>query len=236
MHLYIIRHADPSYNPDGLTKNGYKESQVLATRLKNYGVNKIFSSNMVRSRLTAEPTSKLLNIDINIHKWLMEPEELKIVQSNKEYCIWDTYGETIRQFDKMPSKNSWYKNYPFDNPKVKESWDKFVENCDDFLLSLGYKRVNGRFEVIKKNNDRIAIFTHNGTCLYFLSYFLEIPLPLVFSGFYCWPSSLTDIYFDQRSSKWATPRALCVADTSHLATDNLKPQARGMGDYCPEYY
>lgn len=236
MHLYVIRHADPSYNPDGLTENGYKESEALALKLKEVGVNKIFSSNMVRAKLTAAPTAKLLNLDININKWFMEPEELKIVQDGKEYCIWDTYGETVRQSDKMPTADTWTENFPFDNPRVIASWDKFTAQCDEFMLSLGYKRVNGRFEVIKKNDDRIAIFTHNGTCLYFISYLLGIPLPLVFCGFYSWPSSVTDMYFDQRSDKWAVPRALCVADTSHLYANKLKPQARGMGDYCPEFY
>jgi len=77
MHLYIIRHFNSSYNIEGLTKNGYKESKELATKLKENEVNKIYCLNMIRAKLTAKPTSKLLNLDIYIHKWLIKLEELQ---------------------------------------------------------------------------------------------------------------------------------------------------------------
>jgi probable phosphoglycerate mutase len=69
-----------------------------------------------------------------------------------------------------------------------------------------------------------------------LAHLLELPPSLVWCGFYSWPSSVTDIYFDERSHNWAVPRALHVADVSHLYNAGLRPQARGMGDRCDEFY
>lgn len=236
MHLYIIRHADPNYNPEGLTENGIKESLALAPRLKELNINKIYSSSKLRAIQTAKPTAELLHLDIQIEPWLNETEHIKLTQDNKEYCIWDTYGETVRGNDTLPTQDNWNKVYPFNTEEMTNSWTNFRRDADNLLKRLGYERINGRYKVINKTDDRVAIFCHNGTFCYFIAHLLEIPLPLAFSGFFCWPSSVTDIYFDQKSETWAVPRALCVADTSHLSKNSLKPQARGMGDWVPEYY
>ena len=204
MHLYLIRHADPSYNPDELTPAGHKEAAVLAPRLKAYGVNRIFSSDMIRTKQTAQYASDLLGIPIEIKPWLMEPEQIRVHQDGVDYVVWDTYGETIRMHDNMPGHDDWHLRPPFNKGTLYHDWLDF--------------------------------FCHNGSLLMMSAHLLEIPLPLIFSGFYCWPCSLTDIYFDQRSDNWAVPRALHVADVSHLIAAGLKPQARGMGDRCDEYY
>lgn len=236
MHLYLIRHADPIYDPDELTSIGHKEAEALAPRLKNYGVNRIFSSNMTRTLQTAQYSSDLLSIPIEVKPWLMEPAQIRINQNGFDYVIWDTYGEKIRSGETLPGHDDWQKREPFDKGPLYKDWLEYRETFDKFLGEFGYHREGGRYRVDKRTDDRIAIFCHNGSLLMTIAHLLEIPLPLVFSGLYCWPCSLTDIYFDQRSDKWAVPRALHVADVSHLAMAGLKPQARGMGDRCDEYY
>ena len=80
-----------------------------------------------------------------------------------------------------------------------------------------------------KGDPRIALVSHNGTVLLFLAHLLALPLPLVWCGFYSWPASVSTIHFEEHSDAWAAPRALCVADTSHLRSAGLEPQPRGMG-------
>lgn len=236
MHLYLVRHADPSYDPDELTKIGHKEAEALAPRLKDYGVNRIYSSDKIRTLQTAQYSSDLLDVPVEVQPWLMEPEQIRIHQDGFDYVIWDTYGETIRKNSELPGHADWHRNAPFDAGALYENWIEFRDKFDTFLAEYGYHREGGRYRVEKTRDDRIAIFCHNGSILFMIAHLLEIPLPLVFSGLYCWPCSLTDIYFDQRSEKWAVPRALHIADVSHMAVAGLKPQARGMGDRCDEYY
>lgn len=236
MHLYLVRHADPCYDPDELTVIGHKEAESLAPRLKDYGVNRIYSSDKIRTLQTAQYSSDLLDVPVEVQPWLMEPEQIRIHQDGFDYVIWDTYGETIRKHSELPGHTDWHRNAPFDEGALYENWLEFREKFDGFLAGYGYHREGGRYRVDKTSDDRIAIFCHNGSILFMIAHLLEIPLPLVFSGLYCWPCSLTDIYFDQRSEKWAVPRALHIADVSHMAVAGLKPQARGMGDRCDEYY
>jgi probable phosphoglycerate mutase len=76
----------------------------------------------------------------------------------------------------------------------------------------------------------MALVAHNGTLLLFLAHLLELPVSLVWSGFYSWPASVTVILFEEHSDTWAVPRALHVADISHLYAANLEPQPRAFGN------
>lgn len=236
MHIYIIRHADPCYNPDSLTELGHKEATALAPRMKEFGVSHVYSSPMVRAKETAFYTAKMQGLDIIEKEWLKELSHISVNQNGKDYSIWDVFGETIRGDDSLPNHKDWYLRPPFNDTPIGDLWLKFRVQADEFLAEHGYTRVNGRYRIDRSNDDRIALFCHNGTVLLLLAHLLEIPPAMVWSGFYCWPSSVTDIYFDERSKEWAVPKALHVADVSHLISNGLKPQARGMGDRCDEYY
>lgn len=236
MHLYIIRHADPCYDPDSLTDIGHREAEALAPRMRGYGVNYVYSSPMVRAKQTASYTAELQGLQIIEKPWLKELSHIHILQDGRDFCIWDTFGETVRGSLPLPGHDDWNHRPPFNSTEIGTLWHEFRKQVDDFIAGHGYTRVNGRYRIDRSNNDRIAVFCHNGTLLLLLAHLLEIPPSMVWSGFYCWPCSVTDIYFDERSSDWAVPRALHVADVSHLIAAGLKPQARGMGDRCDEYY
>ena len=235
MHLYIVRHADPCYESHGLTAIGHREAAVLANRLQEFGVTHIYSSPLERAAQTAAYTAATLGLPIVKRDWL-EELELRIAQGGRDYAIWDTFGETIRAAHPLPTTEDWHLHPPFSEADVAGYWLDFRRRMDEFTAEHGYSRVRGRYRIERSNDDRIAVFCHNGTLLMMLSHLLELPPPLVWCGFYSWPSGVTDIYFDERSREWAVPRALHVADVSHLYKNGLKPQARGMGDRCDEFY
>jgi probable phosphoglycerate mutase len=235
MHLYIIRHADPCYDPDSLTEVGHREAAALAPRLKEFGVTHVYSSPLVRATQTAAYTADLLGLPIVKRDWLKELD-VQIVQDGKSYMVWDTFGEIIRDVHPLATLEDWYRRPPFDRTKIGKYWLSFRESVDEFIAGHGYTREDGRYRIDQSNDDRIALFCHNGTLLMMLAHLLELPPSMVWCGFYSWPSSVTDIYFDERSHHWAVPRALHVADVSHLYKEGLKPQARGMGDRCDEFY
>lgn len=233
--MYIIRHADPNYDPDSLTELGHQEAAALAVRLKEFGITHIYSSPFVRATQTAGYTAELLGIPVAEKEWLRELD-VRIVQNGRSFMIWDTFGETIRDLHPLPTLEDWYRRPPFKNTEIGSYWLGFRAMVDDFTAHHGYTREEGRYRIDRSNDDRIALFCHNGTLLMMLAHLLEIPPSLVWCGFYSWPSSVTDIYFDERSHNWAVPRALFVADVSHLYKNGLKPSARGMGDRCDEFY
>lgn len=177
MHLYIIRHADPCYDPDSLTETGHKEAAALAPRLREFGVNHVYSSPMTRAKQTASYTAELQGLEIIEKSWLKELSHIHIKQNGKDYSIWDTFGESIRNRQPLPGHDDWYQRPPFDRTEIGDLWQEFRILADQFIAEHGYTRVNGRYRIDRANNDRIAVFCHNGTLLLFLAHLLEIPLP-----------------------------------------------------------
>jgi len=230
MHLYLIRHADPDYAVDGLTPQGHLEAEALAKRLSSPGLQAIYTSNAGRAIATASYTADLLGLPYQVAPWLLEPDHLEIEQGGTTYKIWDTFGETVRAEDPPPGLSDWPQRPPFDDVALTHMWQDFRQKADELIARHGYQRVAGRYRLERPNRDRVAIFCHNGTVLLFLAHLLELPLPLVWCGFFAWPASVTTIYFETHSEQWAVPRALGVADVSHIVQAGLIPQPRAMGD------
>ena len=65
MKLIIIRHAEPDYEIDGLTKKGQREAELLAKRLSEIKPDVFYCSTMGRAKCTIEPTLKALSIFLN---------------------------------------------------------------------------------------------------------------------------------------------------------------------------
>ena len=236
MHLYLIRHADPNYEIDDLTTQGHREAEALAKRLAGAGINHIYTSPAGRAIATATYASELLDMPFQVEPWLVEPSHLRVEQAGKSYVIWDTFGQTVRASNPLPGLTDWSARPPFDTPEMAGVWQSFRAEVDALLTRHGYTRIAGRYRVDNANEERVAIFCHNGTILLFLAHLLALPLSMVFCGFYAWPASVTTIYFESWSAEWAVPRALNVADVSHIYLAGMRPQPRAMGDRYEAYW
>jgi broad specificity phosphatase PhoE len=230
MHLYVIRHADPDYANDTLTTQGFGEARALAARMAAVGLTHLYSSPLPRAVLTAQAVARLSAVPIVQEDWLVEPAYLTVVQNGESYKIWDTFGEDVRSGGTPPTQETWNRVPPFDSPEVSEMWRGFRLHADELLARHGYAREGGRYRVRQGNRDRIAIVAHNGTFLLFLAHLLELPVSLAWSGFFAWPASVTVFFFEEHSDTWAVPRALHVADVSHLSAAGLQPQPRAFGN------
>ena len=229
MRVYLARHADPDGSRDGLTPQGEREAESLAARLKAERIDHLYCSITGRSLETAERISQRTGLPVRREPWLMEPHHLRIRQHGRTYMMWDTFGETVRAHSPLPEGEAWFRVPPFDAPEVAATWAEFQRDCDALTAAHGYVREGARYRIERRSDERVAVISHNGTVLLFIAHLLALPLPLVWCGFYNCPSSLTTILFEEHSDRWAAPRALCVADTSHLKTAGLEPQPRGMG-------
>jgi probable phosphoglycerate mutase len=141
-------------------------------------------------------------------------------------------GEIIRAKTPYPTAENWNELSCFSAPNFKERFERLKQNSDEFLSRHGYSREGGLYRPARPNRERIAIFCHGGFGLCWLAHLLEIPLPLMFSGFFLHPSSVTTILFDERSKNWAVPRCIGMGDLSHLYANGLPPQPSGIkGNY-----
>lgn len=220
MRLYLIRHAEPDYPNNTITAAGHQEAEALAERLAADGITKIYCSPLGRAVHTMQYTAQRLGLEAIIAPWTAElPTNDTDIPPWGRIPVWDIPGEVLRA--RLGADNRIDCNPSLDVPHVREIYARIERDSDAFLTSLGYEREVKRYRVVRPNRDRVAVFCHAGFGLTWLAHLLELPLPLVWSGFWLAPSSVTTIILEQRSEAWAVPRCLALGDTSHLHTAAL---------------
>src|SRR3990167_5845669 len=92
MKLYLIRHGESEANKKRvhntpavkLTKEGLDQARAIAKRLKNFDIDFIYSSPLIRARQTAEAISKSLNLPVELWEGIMEVKTPSINQGKRE--------------------------------------------------------------------------------------------------------------------------------------------------------
>jgi broad specificity phosphatase PhoE len=226
MRIYLIRHADPDYSIDALTPAGHEEAQALAEHLAETGLDELFSSPMGRAQLTARYTAARLNLPVTVEPWAQELQDLRAEDSRR--ALWDVDGALLRAPEVLADLNQWDKLPLFDLPNLAPIRESIRTYSDDFFRRQGFTRDGHIYRFERENRKRIAFFAHLGFGLAWLSHLLDIPLPLMWAGFYLHPSSVTTILFDERSPGAAVPRVIGMGDLSHLYRTGLRPQPTGI--------
>ena len=72
MRIIFIRHGEPDYEKDDLTKTGYIQAEQVAERLKDEGIDEIWSSTHGRALNTAKYTAELLGLPIKKADFIRE--------------------------------------------------------------------------------------------------------------------------------------------------------------------
>lgn len=226
MLFFYIRHGDPIYNPDMLTPLGHEQAQAVAKRLALFGVDRIFASSSTRAKQTAEPTCKLLKKEMTICDWANEGhvwQEFTVVKDNGRYWGFQE-KDTVKLFNSKEIRdlgNLWY-NHPSIHEGFKNGMERVNNEVDAFLLSLGYRhdRENARYEVVQTNNERIALFAHQGFGMSFLSSVLDMPYPSFSTHFDMGHTGMTVIDFAEVDG-YVYPKVLQLSNDSHLYREGI---------------
>jgi broad specificity phosphatase PhoE len=234
MMLYLVRHADPDYEAGTITAHGHREAAALAERLAalrpDLRPSRLYSSPLGRAVHTAEYTARKLRMELHIEPWAQELGDLRIEQGPPygETMIWDLHGETIHTSGSFATTADWLRRPPFDDPGVIAAIEAVGRSSDAFFARHGYERNGVSYRITGERDQRITVFCHGGLGLTWLSHLLGVPVPLVWAGFYLWPSSVTTILFDERTPGVAVPRCIGLGDVSHLVVAGLEPRPRGV--------
>ena len=225
MLFFYIRHGDPIYDPDQLTPRGKRQAEAVAKRLCLHGIDKIYASTSTRAIETATPTSEIMKKDIELvdfanekHVW----EGLTVERNGKR--DWVFQDKEIKNLFTEPEVVNLGFNW-YDHPELKEYKDgykKIYKNTAEFFKTLGYEKIEntGRYKVIKENNERVALFAHQGFGLAFLSSVLDIPYPSFSRHFDMWHTGVTVIEFKNEDG-FSVPRVLTLSNDSHLYREGL---------------
>lgn len=230
MLLFIIRHADPDYPNNTITEHGHQEAQALAERMAGVGLTRIYTSPLGRARDTARYTADETGIEPVVLDWTCELKTPAVDHGPYgKLAPFNLAGEVIRADLEASRSHDGIARYPYiQESPIAECAQAVRDASDDFLKELGYSREGGRYRCVEPNGERIALFCHGGFAGVLISHLLEIPLPLIWSGIWLAPSSVTTVFFEQRSETWAVPRCMAIGDTGHLYHAGLPTQSRGI--------
>lgn len=228
MLFFYIRHGDPTYVPDGLTELGKKQAEALAIRMKVCNPDRIFSSSSIRAIQTAEPTARCLEKEIEILDWCHEDYTAKDFwvktesgQNNWCFAIEELkkvfVSKEVRDMDMK-----WYEHPYFAKGKYKVGMQRIQTETDNFFASLGYRHVpeQGGYIAERPNDDRIALFAHQGFGVAFMSCLLDIPYPQFCTHFDFGHSSITVIEF--RGEGLVIPKMLQLSNDSHIFASEME--------------
>ncbi|MCC7146048.1 MAG: histidine phosphatase family protein [Phycisphaeraceae bacterium] len=228
MRLYIVRHAEPDYSIDSLTPAGHQEAKALAQWMAKLSPDVLYSSPMGRAKDTARYTGDLLGMPVHEEPWTAELGWLIQQEPYGRCSAWDMHGQTVRAWDPPPSLTNWPSYPPLDNPLFAEQFEDLKKNSDAFLARHGYVREGHRYRILSREFQKIVVFCHGGFGLTWLAHLLEIPVPLIWAGFFLSPSSVTTVLFDERRPGLAAPRCMHVAETAHLFARGLPVSISGV--------
>ncbi|MBO5869618.1 MAG: histidine phosphatase family protein [Clostridia bacterium] len=230
MLLYVIRHADPTYSPDALTPKGRRQAEALGKRLALHGLDKIYSSPLIRAQQTAQPACEMLGKEKEILDWASEglaSEYFGFLDDTREgrWC-WSFGINPTRYYTEENLKlgDKWYEGYPFCHTKAKEGYELIAQKSDEFLESLGYKREGLKYKILNHTDERVAVFCHYGFGMVWLSHLLQINPISFWSHFGLNHSGMTVIGFSQQEDGYTTPRVVTLSDTSHIYAEGLPTQ------------
>jgi len=225
MLLYIIRHGDPIYDPDCLTPLGLRQAEAVGRRLSQSGLDRIYCSPMIRAQQTAQPTCEMLQLQPQIEDWTAESHAWKdlsfVCPDGKRRWIFQIPHEAFNNEEVRVLGDRWYEHTVFDPVNAKAGYERIQSASDDFLARQGYRRDGLVYRVEKPNDDRIAVFCHQGFGLTWLSHLLRVPPPMFWASFDITYTSVTILRFDNNESGVTQPLCLCMGDVSHIYESRL---------------
>ena len=217
MKLLIIRHADPYYSIDSLTKVGWKEAELLSHRISKLDVKAFYTSPLGRAKDTASLTLQKMNREATICPWLRELDcAIARPDADKGIIPWDWLPADWTAVPEHFDRNLWHTTDIMQDGKVKEEYDWVTSELDKLLASHGYERNGSYYNAVNANNDTIVFFCHFGLECVLLSHLLNISPMQLWHGTCAAPSSVTTLVTEERRKGVAYFRMSSFGDISHL--------------------
>lgn len=218
MKIYFVRHGHPDYEKDCLTEIGHLQAAAAAERLKECGIEKVFSSTKGRAIQTAEHTAKMLGLEVVSYDFMREIswhsiDGTPILANGHPWRLSDisvAEGKTL-------TDKEWQGKEPYCKSEVVSSAKTVIEGLDAWLLELGYKREGEYYRVVGENTDKtVAMFSHGGSSSVALSHIFNIPFPqicgIVHPGF----TSITVVELSNKIGELFSPLLLLLNDARHI--------------------
>ncbi len=179
MRILFIRHGQPNYEKDCLTEIGLRQARDTALRLKDEGIQAVYSSPFGRARETAECTAQVLGLPVIILSFMRElywgNSEGKPVFHHGH--PWETANELMRQGYDLNDPD-WASHPIFENNVVVEDAARVGREIDKWMASLGYEHDGHYYRCVKADHPgTVALFSHGGSSVAAMSRVFNLTFP-----------------------------------------------------------
>lgn len=222
MKLIIVRHGDPNYAIDSLTKKGWREAELLCERLSKLDVKEFYCSPLGRAKDTASLTLKKMDRQAIELDWLREFEG-KVKVNRKKISCWDRMPLDWVNEDKYYSNNTWTDTDLMSSANCKEEYQRVCNGIDRILANHGYQHFGRYYNVTHSNHDTVVLFCHFAVECVILSHILSCSPMVLWHNFVALPTSVTTLVTEEREKGVAIFRCQQFGDISHLYKAGEEP-------------
>lgn len=224
MKLLIIRHADPDYEADSLTEQGWKEAGLLAERIAAMDISKFYVSPLGRAKDTASLTLKKMQRTAQECEWLREFSP-KITRPDRgaDSITWDWLPQDWTKIEAFYRRQEWMEQPAMQGGNVVQEYEWVTRSFDEILAHHGYEREGNYYRAVCSNKDTIAFFCHFGLECVLLSHLLGVSPMVLWHGTCAAPSSVTTLVTEERRQGIASFRMSSFGDVSHLTMAGEQP-------------
>ena len=226
MKILLIRHAEPDYPNNTLTKQGFVEAECLSEKLKNSNITHIYSSPLPRAVYTAQPTADKINKEVKICEWLKE-FQAKIKNGEEERIPWNMFPRVWQQEKEVFDIHTWKESKLYSSADMPEKYDYVTKKFDELLENHGFIRENLIYKG-KNNNDVIAVVCHFGVGMVIASHLTGISPILLWQSMFLPTSSVTEFITEERVNGEVVFKCKQMGDTSHLYIKNQPVSNSGL--------
>lgn len=240
MRILLIRHGDPDYINDALTQKGRREAKLLADRMERETIDDFYVSPLGRARQTASYTLERLGRTAQVKDWLQEfPAKLDVNDSpwlqaaypdtrreNGRYAVriaWDMLPAFWKDDPAYQTPDGWRNTEVAKHSDLNEAYDRVAAGMDELLAKYGYVREGNLYRTEKGTDASVACFCHFGVTCVILSHLWNISPFVLWHSLAMAPTSVTEVFTEERQKGMVSFRATRIGDLSHLYVGNEPP-------------
>ncbi|MCQ2432314.1 MAG: histidine phosphatase family protein [Clostridia bacterium] len=222
MLFFLVRHGDPDYKNDTLTPLGWRQAEALSRRFAIHGLDRIYASPLGRAKDTAKPTAEVLHLPVEVEEWASESlawHDIAGEVDGRNTWIFNKQNTILKTEETMKMGwDHWYDAECFApiRDRCVEGFERVQKASDDFFARQGYVREGTRYRIERPNDDRVALFCHQGFSMEFLPILLQIPPQYTFASFDFTHTCVSIFEFANNADGYTAPRCLALADVSHI--------------------
>jgi len=157
-------------------------------------------------------------------KWLKAyPNSVLPDGSYRKRIVWDMVPAYLNEHPEYFETHGWRDTELAHDTDIVEKYDKVCTEIDRLLAGYGYVRDGLEYRVDAEYDKTIAFFCHFGVTCVILSHFMNVSPFGLWHGMCLAPSSVTEVFSEERQQGCALFRTWKAGDVTHLTLEGLKP-------------